>query len=210
MHLRTIVKQILPAMLVVFFLVSASRIFAQVVPAARERGIPLSVGIGLSDMDLDYGKDTDASERRMFGMAAWVNFDVPYTPKVLTGLGLDFEGKDINYLKSSELVRMRQDTWGGGPIYTYRHFQNFQPYVKFLIGTGSIDFPAPAIAPNYKHDTRTVYAPGGGLQYRAFRSLWVRGDYEYQWWPMIFGAHHLDPNGYTFGVFYDFRRRNSP
>jgi opacity protein-like surface antigen len=123
-------------------------------------------------------------------------------------VGLELEGHDINFGRPSDLSTMRQDTFGGGPIYTWRHYRTFHPYAKYMIGMGSIDFPPlPNSPPTYTHDTRTVYAPGGGLEYRAFRNLWVRGDYDYQYWPKIFGLHTLTPNGCTFGVAYDFRGR---
>ena len=103
---------------------------------------------------------------------------------------------------------MRHDTAEGGPTYTWRRLRKFQPYGKYLMGIGSIDFdPLPGAPPTYTHDTRTIYAPGGGAQYRVFKSLWVRGDYEYQFWPNLFGAHSLNPNGFTIGAMYDFGGR---
>jgi opacity protein-like surface antigen len=209
MHLDSIHKQILKVMLVALFIVGASPMLSQVAPSARESGVPLAVGVGLSDFDLDWGKNPNGNERRMEGISAWIDFTVPYTPKVLRGLGIELEGHDIDFSAPAAAPTMRQDTALAGGIYTWRHYHNFHPYVKYLAGIGSIDFQVLPNAPVwYRHDTRTVYAPGGGLEYRAFRSLWVRGDYEYQFWPKIFGPKTLDPNGYTFGVAYDFRRLN--
>jgi opacity protein-like surface antigen len=207
MHLDSIQKQILRVMLVTLFATVASPLLAQVAPSARERGFPLAVGVGLSDFDLDWGKEDNGNQRRMEGISAWIDFTVPHTPKTLRGLGLEIEGHDINFGRPADIPTMRQDTALGGAIYTWRHYRNFHPYAKYLIGIGSIDFPPlPASPAWYRHDTRTVYAPGAGLEYRAYRSLWVRGDYEYQYWPKIFGPHTLNPNGYTVGVAYDFRR----
>jgi hypothetical protein len=52
---------------------------------------------------------------------------------------------------------------------------------------------------------------GGGVELRAYRSLWVRADYEYQFWPDFFfkGAKpigQLNPQGFTVGVLYHFNR----
>jgi opacity protein-like surface antigen len=189
-----------------FFFAAALPIYSQVVPAASESSVPLSVGAGISNFDLDFGPG-----RRMEGVTAWVDWNVPHTPSVLSGFGLEIEGRDINFGRPSSLTQMRQDTAEGGPIYTLRHYRDFHPYAKYLIGIGSIDFPhIPGTPSWYTHDTRTVYAPGGGLEYKVFRSIWVRGDYEYQFWPKIFGPHSLNPNGVTVGAMYDFRHRNRP
>ncbi len=210
MNLDTILKPILKVMLAALFLATASPFFAQVVPAVRQGGLPLSVGVGYSYFDLDWGSNS-SGQRRMGGLAAWVDFTVPYTPKVLRGLGLEVEGHAIDYFRPSDLTTMRQDTFGAGPIYTWRHYRKFHPYGKGLIGMGSIDFPQLRNAPAwYRHDTRTVYAAGGGLEYQAYRHIWVRGDYEYQFWPKLFGPNALNPHGFTFGVAYDFRRQDRP
>ena len=205
MHLDSILKPIHKVMVATLFVIAASPSFAQVAPAVKGGGLPLSAGVGFSYFDLDWGSN-GSGQRRMGGVAAWVDLTVPYTPKVLRGFGLEVEGHHIDYFRPSDLTTMRQDTFGAGPIYTWRHYRNFHPYAKAMIGMGSIDFPQlPNAPPTYRHDTRTVYAPGGGLEYRAFGNLWVRADYEYQFWPKIFGPHTLNPNGCTFGVAYDFR-----
>lgn len=58
--------------------------------------------------------------------------------------------------------------------------------------------------PHYTHDTRDVFASGGGLNYRLVHQLWVRADYEYQMWPDLF-KKTLEPQGFTLGASYDFR-----
>jgi len=96
-------------------------------------------------------------------------------------------------------------------MYEWHHYRNFRPYVKGLMGFGSIYFGeclALCSTTPYTHDTRTVYAPGGGVEYRAFRSIWVRGDWEYQFWPQLTGNTYLNPQGFTIGAVYDFSRRS--
>jgi opacity protein-like surface antigen len=73
--------------------------------------------------------------------------------------------------------------------------------VKFLAGLGNLDFHGDT--PNYRKDSRAYYAPGGGLEVRVHDRLWVRGDYEYQFWPDFFLHKTLTPHGFTVGVFYD-------
>ena len=92
-----------------------------------------------------------------------------------------------------------------GPIYRYKRLGRVVPYGKFLFGYGGIDFRFVG-AGNYTHDTRNITAPGGGFEYRAFRNLWVRADYEYQFWPDLFGRTSLNPQGFTAGAMCNFRR----
>jgi outer membrane protein with beta-barrel domain len=180
---------------------SVSCAHAQVVSAAHQGQLPVGVGFGLSNYDLDYGPN-----RRMDGATAWVNTDVPFTPRLLKGLELEVEGRDINMNRPASLKRMRQDTFLGGPTYTWRYSRTFHPYAKYFLGIGSIDFPR--IGQWYQHDTRTVEAPGVGLQCRSFGNFSFRADYEYQFWIKMFGRNDLNPNGFTFGTMYDFRTRN--
>jgi opacity protein-like surface antigen len=104
---------------------------------------------------------------------------------------------------------MRHDTAEGGAIYNWRHFKHFDPYGKFLVGFGSMDFPSNTLRPDgtlYSHDTRTIYAPGVGFEYKAWRHVAIRVDYEYQFWPHFLGhANPLNPSGFTLGAVYAIR-----
>lgn len=193
-------KRFLSPILAVSFVTLFHPAFSQTAPAAIEgRRLPLSVGAGVSNMDVDWGKS------RMYGGTLWIDYYPTHLPRILDGLGLDVEGRDVNYGRPSLSVpsNFRQDTGAGGPIYTWRRFPNFQIYAKGLVGFGSIDFMFPA-TPNYKHETRTIYAPGGGLLVHAYKQVWVRADYEYQFWPDLF-QRTANPQGFTLGAVYDFR-----
>lgn len=171
--------------------------FSQVVPAYEQKGgWPVEVGAGGVSYDVDWGHG------RMYGGAAWIDYYPRFLPSFLRGLGVEAEARDITLNESQTQPNMRQDTGEGGPIYAWRHFRNFHPYTKFLLGHGSIDFVSPN--PYYHHDTRTVWAPGGGLEYRVFRNWWVRGDYEYQIWTINLLGKTIDPQGFTVGFAYDF------
>jgi len=186
--------------LAVLFLTVTFPALSQVVPAASDGGgIPLSVGVGLSDYDLDWGHG-----RRMVGISAWADWNLYHMPRLLRGLGIEAEGHAIDFARPSSLPNMRQDTALGGVTYTWRHFNKFDPYAKFVGGIGSIDFPSHN--PHYHHDTFSVFAPGGGVEYRIWRHISVRGDYEYQFWTHFFGPNSLTPQGFTVGATYNFRR----
>lgn len=182
-------------LLAVVVVSTAIPIVAQVAPEAKVRSIPLTVGVGYSNYYTDWSG-------RLSGPSLWINWSIDQGPSYLKGLGVEAEARDLNYQRNGAVPNLRMDTASGGVIYTWGHFRNFDPYVKYLIGYGSIDFTI-AGSPSYKHDTRTVYAPGGGLDYRVFRGLLVRGNYEYQFWPDLIHGHALNPQGFTLGVAYD-------
>ena len=75
------------------------------------------------------------------------------------------------------------------------------PYAKGVFSQGSVDFIG---SPTYNHDTRLVIAPGGGFQYRIYRPIWARVDYEYQIWTGKLLHEYLTPQGFTVGITYDF------
>jgi hypothetical protein len=171
--------------------------FSQVAPEyERKGGLPIEVGAGGVSYDVDWGHG------RMYGGAAWIDYYPRFMPSFLRGLGIEGEVRDITLDEHTTQPNMRQDTGEGGPIYAWRHFRNFHPYAKYLIGDGSIDFWTGPNS-NYRHDTRILQAPGGGLEVRLWRAWWMRADYEYQTWPDFIGKT-LDPQGFTVGFAYDF------
>jgi opacity protein-like surface antigen len=184
--------------LAIFFVATAIPAFSQVAPAATEGGLPLVVGVGFSDYDIDWGFG-----KRMAGISAFVDYDLDHLPGPLRNFSLQAEGHAIDYGRPSYLPGLRQDTGLGGAIYTWHHFRNLNPYAKYEVGIGSVDFPPFG---HYSHDTFFVYAPGGGVEYHVWRQLWVRGDYEYQFWHHTFGPFDLNPQGFTIDASYHFRR----
>ncbi len=182
----------LKTFLAVVFVSAAIPSFSQVAPDANALSIPLTVGVGYSSYATDWSG-------RLEGPTLWVDWKLDRGPAFIHGLGLEMEARDLNYGRS--VPKLRMDTLSGGAVYTFPHLHRFNPYVKFLIGYGSIDFEV--AQPNYSHDTRTVYTPAGGLDYRVFRNVIVRGNYDYQFWPDLFNHHALNPTGLTVGVSYD-------
>ena len=97
----------------------------------------------------------------MEGITAWVDVFPWGMPPKMHGLGIEAEGRDINFNRPSGITKLRHDTGLIGPIYSLHHFKNVRPYAKYLMGIGSIDFPATVGPPTYTHDTFLVLAPGG-------------------------------------------------
>jgi|HubBroStandDraft_6_1064221.scaffolds.fasta_scaffold933430_1 opacity protein-like surface antigen len=187
----------MPVKLVLAALLTAAAYpaFSQAAPEAAQGGFPLAIGVGFSDFSSDFNG-------RLQGAAVWADWNFIKGPGVLGGLGIEVEGRDLNYGRTGAIASLRQDTAEGGAIYTIRHYRKFQPYGKCLFGLGSMDFGHQS--PTYSHDTRTVIVPGGGLEYRAWSNIWVRGDWEYQFWPHFFNDQALKPNGFTIGATYHF------
>ncbi len=187
-------------LLVIVLLVAASPVVSQVVPAAYQGNLGLVVGGGASGFEVDWGNG------RMYGGTLWADYYPGIGPSFLRSLGIELEVRDISLGRGKyHPNNMRQDTATLGGIYTLNRYQNFKPYAKFTAGLGSMDFHT--AIPTYNHDTRTVKAPGVGLQYRVYRNFWFRAEYEYQFWGAIAGGIS-DPQGYTVGVVYDFRHRH--
>ena len=187
-----------PPILVLALIVAARPALSQAVPAYQAHGMNLSVGAGPSSWDVDWGHG------RMWGGAAWADWYPGFVPASAHGLGLEFEVRDISQGQSASQVNVRQDTAEGGPIYSWRRFNNFRPYAKILGGFGSFDFFPKSVA--YHHDTRGLFAGGGGIEYRVYGPLWARADYEYQVWQVLLHKNP-DPQGFTFGLSYAFSPR---
>ena len=197
MHLKLISK-LIPAAL---FVAAAVPACSQAPPAARQGGLPIVVGAGMSDYSVDWGFG-----RRMVGVTVWADWLPDNFPGALRGLGIEAVGHAIDYDVPTGLSKMRQDTVLGGPIYSWHPYRGVRPYAKYVIGVGSIDFPPFAGSPSwYSHDTFLVTAPAGGAEVHAWQHVWIRADYEYQFWHQTFGPHDLTPNGFTVGATYDFR-----
>ena len=189
---------ILPAVFFLFF-GAASLARAQVTYSAEEGKLPFTVGVGVSDFSDDWG----VSNPHQVGITLWGDWRF-HLPSVLDGLGVEFEGRDVNYATPSGISGHRMDTAAAGPIYQWRKQNRFRPYVKYLVGMGSIDYPGPGLTQS--HDTATVLEPGGGVDARFFTRFSIRAEYDYQYWRQIFGPNDLTPNGFSVGAVYDFGR----
>jgi hypothetical protein len=175
--------------------------FAQVAPSARDGGpIPVVLGGGYSNFSMDWG-----SGHRSSGITAWA--DVYPFHGIVRNLGIEGEGRASRW--GNPIPNLREDTVQGGVIYSWSRYSRIRPYAKYLVGVGSIDFPASQSAPNYTHDTFTVTSIAVGADFQIHQHIWIRAEYQYQWWPGAFG-HTLTPNGITAGAHWDFRRPSSP
>jgi hypothetical protein len=191
-------KWFAPPILVVALFAAAVTASAQVVPAYKAPGIPLTIGGGGSNYDVDWGHG------RMWGETVWADYYPGFFTSHVHGLGVELEGRDISIGRNLPAQKnIRQDTIEFGGIYSWHHFRNFHPYAKMLVGIGSYDFTT--TNPKYSHDTRALMAGAGGFDYHVWGPFWARADYEYQVWQLLLG-NYPDPQGFTAGIAYDFGR----
>src|ERR1035438_1368820 len=79
-----LIPRLISAVLVVL---ASLPVYSQVSPAANRGGVPIVVGVGMSDFSIDWGPS-----RRMEGISAWVDFFPNRLPRVIQGLGIEAEG----------------------------------------------------------------------------------------------------------------------
>jgi hypothetical protein len=162
---------------------------AQVAPAARAGGLPIAISVGVSDYNLDYGPG-----RRMQGLVLRVGWNFFH------GLGIDGNARTIFMNTPSQITRMQQTTYLGGIYYEAHPILKIHPFVRMGGGIGDIEFPSRN--PLYTRDSYSVYAPSGGIEYPINRKVYVRAEYEYQFWVQYHGPRDLNPQGGTIGVTY--------
>jgi opacity protein-like surface antigen len=175
--------------------------FPQAKPAAEMRNPQLLVGAGFTDFANGMNND------RTFSSAEWIDWKPNIGPSLVKSLGIEAEYRRYNYQEFGS-HQLTQSTFGGGPIYTIQRWPNIRPYGKFLVNYAQMNYWTPS---KIAESSWITWAPGGGVEYRAWGNLWVREDYEYQFWKINIKKgddHYLNPNGFTIGIAYDLGRHH--
>jgi opacity protein-like surface antigen len=185
---------------------SALPVFSQVAPAVKINGIPLGVGVGLVDYDTDYYRPYLAEwSGRMIGVSAWANYSVFH------GFGVEVEGTTIfankppAHVPAGEIAygSVKEETLQGGIIYKFHEHYKLHPYLKAMGGGARVNFPS--VNPYYTLEDAGLFSASGGVEYRAWRNVFVRGQYQYQWWKGFRGGSGFNPQGFTVGATYYLR-----
>ncbi len=171
------------------FSLSSTIVFAQAAPSARGDSAPLVVGGYFSYFDAGYAGN------RVMGPGAFID----WSPLNSGNLGVEGEGR---WLKFGAHHDFSEYNYLVGPRYRLRATSRIQPYVKFLMGAGEINFPF-----QLAHGSYFALVPGGGVDYELHPRWRVRADYEYQFWldsPGIPGIQSsaVKPNGVSVGMSY--------
>lgn len=153
---------------------------AQAVPTASGPGGFVSVGGGASFFQADYGG------QRLAGGFVYADTNPQWR------VGLEGEAR---YLRFRNFEQVTETNYVGGVRVQLLQPRRYQPYVKFLAGTGRITLPF-----GYAHGAFLDYVPGAGLDLALSpRVTWRAVDLEYQHWPeFTFGA--LSPYGVSTGI----------
>jgi opacity protein-like surface antigen len=170
-------------------LVAGASIYGQVQDSATAGVVPLEIGGYFSYFDASYASNRTAG----FGVL------LDYSPALAGNLGVEGESR---WLTMGGSHGFSEYNYLVGPRYRFYKSDKYQPYAKFLIGAGEINFPY-----NLAHGGYFVLAPGGGVDF-AVKDHWkLRADYEFQIWPGGVGIPEvqtgsLHPNGVSVGVTY--------
>ncbi len=190
-------KAFIVSAVVLFSSITAGSLSAQTVPSAKQDVLPFEIGGGVSVFNPSLGSGD------MLGYTIWGDYSPSFLTSRAHGLAIEGQFQDINFNRSSSQPNVRETSFLGGANYSWQHFKNFYPMASAKVGFGAIDF----LFNNdytYTHDSRTIYSASGGAQYRLMGNVWLRGNYEFEWWPSLFNET-LHPRGFTAGVAYDFR-----
>ena len=211
------VFRLLPRLLPATFLIALSiPLASQTTYDAREGGLPFAVGGGASNFDPYfaqgpvpvYSRDPGTGHGRMWGATVWVDAGIPFGAGWTHNLGLEAQFQSIFAGGSPGKTDLKETSTGGGPTYTWHHWNRVRPYGKYLFSLGRVDFtPGPRVGGGtYSHDSRATNSFAAGIQLRCTQHIWARAEYEYQLWGSLLNANQFAPRGLTVGVMYNMRR----
>lgn len=161
---------------------------AQVAPSAYGSGHSLWIGGEYSNVNASFPYQ---SNQRLSGISVFADYNVSGP------VGVEAEAR---FLRFNSFYGESEDNYLAGPRYVVRRFGRLQPFAKFLVGIGKIQYPFSVGSGSY-----LALAPAGGVDYRLSRRWAIRAEYEYQFWPGSPGfanepANQLTPNGFHAGI----------
>jgi hypothetical protein len=175
-------RNLFAAVLLLTGICAVPRAMAQEMPTETKLGASLSAGGGLSDYQIDYGKNV------LGGVFAYVDFNIAGR------YGIEGEGR---WLFVHQQANVHASTKLIGPRVSLLQTHHLTVYGKVLAGSGHFNFPY-----NYYTGDYFVIAPGAGVDVELHHKLILRlVDVEYQDWPQFtYGSLH--PYGVSVGLSY--------
>jgi hypothetical protein len=158
-------RPVLVPILLAYFAMALSA-SAQVVPSATGSRSSLSAGGLVLAVEPDYagGVTAEASPNRLIGVGGFVDY------RMSRWVQLEAEGRWMHW---NQYLGINENTYALGmrePIHTYG---SLTPYGKAMMGFGTGSFLAGRAA---------LYAFGGGADYRLKKRLFLRADFDCQYW----------------------------
>jgi Outer membrane protein beta-barrel domain len=158
----------------------------QATPTASKTA-DLKIGGGYTYANADY-------DGKFHGGAAFFNLDL--------SAHLGVEGT-FHFIQDGTSAGLYEKTYEVGGRY-FRNYRKWAPYGKLMYGRGVFNFPAYVPGGPHPNLAYNLMAIGAGADYKALPYLYVRGDFEYQYW-FGFPPSGLTPALLTVGVVYHFR-----
>jgi hypothetical protein len=171
----------------------------------------ITAGVEFSSFNPDWGCLNSAPfgcSDELYGPTAVFDFDLHQK------YGLEGEARWLHYHGIGGQV---ESNYVAGPRYRLFRFHRLTGWGKLGLGGGWITTPDYPAAGSLK-GSYFIYAPGGTLNYRLSHTIFLRADYEWQFWPSFAGPPSynsttgqvlqnnsgLTPNGLSVGVVYRF------
>lgn len=188
-------------------LVVSSTLFAQVRPTAEGANSgSVWVGAEISTFNPDYGclnsSPFSCWNHQLMGIAPYIDTKTRFSPRVR----MEAVGRFLHWRGPGSLT---ETSYLAGPTFRLLQYKQLAFSGKVLAGITKLSVVKPAVGSgNY-----LTYAPGALVDYKVWRRMSARIDYENQDWVFFKGARTnttdgtgpLTPNGLSLGLSYALR-----
>jgi len=193
--------------LLVSTLVVSSTLFAQVVPTVEgNRSGSMWVGAEISTFNPDYGCINSSPfscwNHQLLGIAPYVDTRTLFSPRVR----MEAQARFLHWRGPGFLT---ESSYLAGPTFRLLQYRQLALSGKLLVGKAKLTVAKPAAGGG----SYLAYAPGAMVDYKVARRMYLRVDYENQFWPSFKGVRThttdgtgaLTPTGLSVGLSYAVR-----
>lgn len=140
--------------------VSGSYQFSHMSASYSSSQLPVSIGLGSAIVPNGWNSSAHVPVNHWFGAVS------------------DFGGMSDSATVRGDVVKARVLTFGGGAQFTYRG-RNVQPYARIILGDANLHLSDSAILPHGISTNAFFVAPGGGVEFRVSRHVWLRSGMDF-------------------------------